>query len=706
MYTGRRISAWSKVFMLLALLTGSCKPVLGVPSTTLSNQAGLTSLKLLVDQSGIYRLTGREIRKAELAYSRPEQLQLSLAGKQVPVWIDGRGDDFGLVFYGAAADSFYTRQNVYWLSAGAGDGLASSMPAQETDAPGGQVSAGYRTQATFEKNLLFSPLVAGDPWYWMALPAPTQASFDVDLENIAFEEADIRLTLWGSTQAPTEYDHHLRLLVNDTLVLDERWDGQGARELTGAIPAGVLKTGQNKILLDAPGDSGAVADNVFLQRFTITYSTQGIRAGDQVLVTGQGKGVTLSLPGGNLQAFDLTQPDRPARLVGLVQSAEGAKFLAEKDHLYRVLDDQGYLHPGLESPAAQPDLRQLAPGAEYLAIGPADLLEPVQPLLALKQEQGFSTLSISLAAVYDQFLDGRAEPGAIQQLMLYAQANWEVKPKYLLLVGDASYDPQGYLTAPEANRLPVFFITTEYGGLTGSDLPFARADGDNKPDLAVGRVPARTPEEVRVWVAKTLAYERTPAAAWQSRALAVADGQESSFKLDAQRFLDRLDGRYQGELYAPDAGAQDGAGQIQDYFDEGYGLVSYFGHGSVNMWGRDKLLTNDDIQAFKNQRLPVVITMTCLNGFFIHPTHTSLAEALLFNPVGGAVAVLAPTSLTLALDQVALGDNLYAGFAASGERRLGDILLAAQRLMPQDTQGQRDVLYTFMLFGDPALKIY
>jgi hypothetical protein len=45
------------------------------------------------------------------------------------------------------------------------------------------------------------------------------------------------------------------------------------------------------------------------------------------------------------------------------------------------------------------------------------------------------------------------------------------------------------------------------------------------------------------------------------------------------------------------------------------------------------------------------------------------------------------------------------GYLQDRAARLGDIFLQAQRDMPTEGSGAQDVLRTFLLFGDPALKI-
>jgi hypothetical protein len=97
--------------------------------------------------------------------------------------------------------------------------------------------------------------------------------------------------------------------------------------------------------------------------------------------------------------------------------------------------------------------------------------------------------------------------------------------------------------------------------------------------------------------------------------------------------------------------------------------------------------------------------MTCLTGLFTHPKVQSLTEALLWKPDGGAVAVLAPTSLTLSDDQSFLSQALVQAYLKDRTARLGDIFVQAQRAVPTAGAGAQDVLRTFLLFGDPALVI-
>ena len=79
----------------------------------------------------------------------------------------------------------------------------------------------------------------------------------------------------------------------------------------------------------------------------------------------------------------------------------------------------------------------------------------------------------------------------------------------------------------------------------------------NGPIWPLGACPLKQSEQVEIFVKKTLDFERAIADAdWRQSILAVADGQEASFKMDAEHFIDQFTDNYQTQLIAPEAGAE------------------------------------------------------------------------------------------------------------------------------------------------------
>jgi hypothetical protein len=103
-------------------------------------------------------------------------------------------------------------------------------------------------------------------------------------------------------------------------------------------------------------------------------------------------------------------------------------------------------------------------------------------------------------------------------------------------------------------------------------------------------------------------------------------------------------------------------------------------------------------------RLSILFTPTCLDGFFYHPQKDSLAEELLFKNDGGIVAGIVPTGLSLPEDQRALMLALFDELFTSRVPTLGEALMRAKQKMDVSSETLREVVETFGLLGDPALE--
>lgn len=101
-----------------------------------------------------------------------------------------------------------------------------------------------------------------------------------------------------------------------------------------------------------------------------------------------------------------------------------------------------------------------------------------------------------------------------------------------------------------------------------------------------------------------------------------------------------------------------------------------------------------------DERLPVFVVMTCLNGFFQDVYAQPLGVTLMLVPKGGAVAVLASSGLNQAQPQVQLNLALVKGVLRQHLMSLGDAILDAKRQVSDP-----DVRRTYILFGDPAMQL-
>jgi hypothetical protein len=84
--------------------------------------------------------------------------------------------------------------------------------------------------------------------------------------------------------------------------------------------------------------------------------------------------------------------------------------------------------------------------------------------------------------------------------------------KYLLIIGDVP-DARRDQLSYRSRRVPTNYVAAKINRRWGSsttiatDMPYGDVDGDSLPDLAVGRIPADSPDELTAVVRKIIRYE-------------------------------------------------------------------------------------------------------------------------------------------------------------------------------------------------------
>ena len=674
-----------------------------------------TNLKVYVDQYGLFHIDRKTLESYGLLLGPVERnrYRLSLRGETQRLWVT-ETEDYELLFYGRPSDSVYVNTNIYLLS-------IESSPIDETTILSDTVGFGvndyglaakdtYTSLNKLEKNQLYYPQISeGDHWFWGVIPANQEQSYEITLSDVDEGIGTVHIRLWGNTQSNENPDHHILATINGTVVVDQFWDGIGWRDITAVIPAGILSSGKNDLRLRTPGDTGAPAEINLFDWVEIEYPRKALVQDGSLVFDGTDRPILLGGFNGRGMILDITNPEVPSVVELFYAGKDGVIFQTGLGRRYLALMENAWLEPYQIVPSNS-KCAQFADsvdmGADYLIIGSKDLTENLVPLIKLRQSQGLKVEVITPDVIYDHFNYGYAEPIAIQRFLQYTSTQWNPTPRYVLLVGDSTYDPWGYISKPPSNILPSFFVETKYGGQTVSDVPYELMNDDNIPDLSVGRLPASSSRQVQTWVEKVIKFERTlEEGNWASKVLAIADEQDPSFQRDAEDFISGFPPPFVADMISQTTPDDDASGYVMSAFNNGYYLVAYFGHGSLTMWGKDRLFSLDNASTMTNPLTPIVLQLTCLTGLFTHPESYSLTEALIFQPNGGAVASLAPTSLTLPVDQHHLVEPLVQALTDSETRRLGDALLFAQRSASSNGKDQQDVLLTFLLFGDPALMI-
>ena len=469
----------------------------------------------------------------------------------------------------------------------------------------------------------------------------------------------------------------------------------------------------------------------------------------------------------DIRAFDVTDPAHVVRLTGGVPGGDASYFLRFQDtvasptqylvlaasrarepvaivrdtpsyRLFLPLITKGYADNGPDAVAAPSannsflhfqdtmakSTKRLADPtnqADYVIIVHDDLYTSTLPLAAYWQSQGMMVQVVRVSDVYDEFAYGIFDPTAIRDFLAYAYANWQdSKVAYVLLVGDGTYDYWNYQGFDPPPGVPPYLVSSPYVGETGSDNWYACVSGDDYlPDLHIGRLPAASAAEADLMVSKILNYtQNPPTGTWNQAVLFVADNADSAG--DFAAYSDVLvDGYlpsaytperiYLGDTYPYENPSIMAHNAIITATNAGCLLVNYIGHGAVYLWAGEKLLycygSRCDFDDMDNGgKLPFVVSMTCMDGYYIHPdpAFISLAERWLLRDGGGAVATFAATGLGLASGHDVMNRGLFTAIFTD-TLALGPATTEAKFALGSS---YRDLVETYHLFGDPALPLH
>lgn len=314
-----------------------------------------------------------------------------------------------------------------------------------------------------------------------------------------------------------------------------------------------------------------------------------------------------------------------------------------------------------------------------------------------------------MESVDSEFGFGESNPEALRRFLSHAYHEWRSpSPRYVVLLGDATYDFKDYLGTGTVNRVPPRIVATSYL-LTASDPSYAAVNGDDQlPDLAIGRLPAANAAEARAMVEKIVAWEKGGLGLDSAPVVLVADNPDAAgdFVADANEIAASvLRGRRVRKIYLSELGVDATRSSILEAFDDGASIVSYVGHGGIHLWASENVFHISSSSSLSpGAQQPLLLTMNCLNGYFHFPYFNSLAEELLKAPDKGAIAAFSPSGLSVNASahryHVALVGELYSG----RHRRLGDAVLKAQELY-LESGALPELLTIYHLLGDPALTL-
>ena len=631
----------------------------------------------------------------------------------------------------------YSDENVYWLQSVSNE-LPPRMRSVDGTPGSAPVPAYYHATAHAEVQWIRWEFhfTSEDTWFWRYVTDTAPQLFTTELTAIYREPftATIRSEYVGYTYSNLYTpDHHTVFHLNSLVdpVNESYWDGRSRHKFEADIPSSDLIEGTNTVTFNIIEDD-AVVSRIFIDWFEIDYLRRFVSINDSLVFPGEITGTWRYQAEGfsqpDITVYDVTDPRQPKIIENPNTYLNGTyhvefQYTHEAGGSFYAVGGSAIRTPVSITRYIPPDLRSTLNGADYLIISHAEFLDTAQALADYRASQGMRARVIDLADLYNEFNEGIEHPIAIKNFLEYAYTAWmPPAPLYVVLVGDGHWDllASGYTSAAVYMPPNLSWVDPSQGEVDSSNLLVTIVGEDLLPDMFIGRIPVSTPLEFQNVIDKIISYEQAPFQSWHLNNTFIADNTPDAvgnFPAMADYIINGYiePGFTPLRIYEDDFGCPDPTDPTacqavtQEIIDTvnitGTLFMTYIGHAAVQNWSHERIFVVNNIASLTNaDRLPVVLSMDCLDGYWFHPTQQpSMAEVFLRTANYGAVATFSPTGLGVGLGHYALMEGFFGTVYQGGLWGLGEAALGAK--ISLYTAGYfRDMLQTFTIFGDPALR--
>lgn len=347
-----------------------------------------------------------------------------------------------------------------------------------------------------------------------------------------------------------------------------------------------------------------------------------------------------------------------------------------------------------------------------------------------------STFVVTPDIIYNEFSSGTPDATAIRAFMkmLFDRGSKSdgayISPRYLLLLGDGSFDNKGILatkTSPARNFILTYqaensleetkaICMDDYFGHL-EDCSFYESSSAIS-NIGVGRLPVATETEADNMVAKIENFIiDANKGDWKNKVCFVIDDNEGSpssyhIFLNAAELLsntiNRIDNSFEIKKLYYDAYTRvvgsNGARYpeisklMTEQIDNGVALLNYIGHSNTTGWSAERTMSQNEMSGLFNKIQGVWVSSSCEFSRFDATTESG-GETLILNPNGGGIGVISSTRTAYANENNTLNKHFIEAFLVK-ENRIGDFLKEAKNAMGYDSNKR-----CFSLLGDPALSL-
>lgn len=711
--------------------------------------AAMPGVKIQVIKEGFYRVTQAELSAAGFDTGTDStKWRLFMRGNEQAIKV-GPGNAY-IEFYGKADDTVETDSRIYFLILDAVNGLRMQDRVMRsvggTSFSSNTPSIATKIERTIHLSTVLNNNTADESnYYGTALLNGVCGSLDqYHTTNVTFTLPNLDTTATGTTDLVVTVHGFNQYGYHETAVKVNEHDligvisGSGIQEdfsRTYSIPLSYLQNGTNTL-----GFTNTLCPQIMLFKSVRVAYPQKTTASQNIaslVMSGRRKvavdGFTAPAGGGatNIRVFDITN-EIPQELTNLVPMVNGTNYgvlLPAYRHasIYAV-EDSSVLQAASVVANVPSSLSSSNNSGNYLIITNSTLIggSAAQDWAAYRSDPTgpgghFTVKTVNVTDIYDEFSYGVRSSKAINSFLKSAASpaspsRWTLPPAYVLLLGDATWDPRNFLGGGAGDLVPTQLVDLVFDE-SGSDEALADFDGNGLADVAIGRIPVRNDADASRLLQKTKNQE-LPALQSFSRGVLFANDIPTDMPTSPPNFFYALNVELRNELTAvPDPsvtfvsrGFQNNPMSVDPNarpalltaLNQSPYIVNYAGHGSSGSWAT-VFFTNNDVPNLSGQNQSIFTMLTCLNALFTQQNADSLAEKLLKSTQGGASITWASSTETTPDQQRLMGMRFYKQLNAGVLTRIGDLVTDAKSDIPVGYG--LDVRYSWVLLGDPATQI-
>lgn len=550
----------------------------------------------------------------------------------------------------------------------------------------------------------------------------------------------------------TTFDHHMRIRVNDQLYIDDIYADYEARTYATTVLNSDLDDPVTRVTYEAVGDLSSSDQNsiVFTAlKYPHTFDFEGQRR----------FGFTFEGISGNREKYvEITNFEGDLGPV-LYDLTNNLRFTAvDENGVYKFLLPEGANpninrslfftsnladlgvsiidHDNLEE-IQFTDFSQAANQGDYIILthpslrtGSIDYVQAYADYRSTPNGGSYNVTIVDIEELYDQFAWGINKHFlSVRHFVNYAVDNWSIEPAYMLLLGKSiAYrtirtDPNAYLQN---------CLIPTYGYQPSDNSLVARSDINYFPQVAVGRVSAVNPDEVRAYLDKVIEYE-TPKScaredrAWTKNFVHIANGDNQAEVDEFTGYLNEYkaiidNGTLGGQVVATydhlnRSNQPPREADIRQHLEDGTLVMTLMGHsGGGDSWWAIDIEDPEDYDV--DGKYPFYLSGSCFVGN-IHDSNPpssaqqrSMAEEYVLADDHGAIAFLATVSFGFPGLLHIFMDELYLQFNTTNySQPLGFCIREAMEKLhvpfPNNAneRGLKATLEEFTLAGDPAIVL-